>query len=137
MGEEALKIITNALPSSDWAKLTGLAVAGIFALALKGKFDGLPAWASSTIETRRRLHQVSSSCHAWVLYPHSLHSQCSLCDAYISTGLLLQAKTLLESSSEAMPEQRPNIIAQALSVRLNRPAGSVMTSDWVGKQPKQ
>ena len=107
MGEEALKIITNALPSSDWAKLTGLAVAGIFALALKGKFDGLPAWASSTIETRRRLHQVSSCRHAWVLYPHSLHSQCSLCDAYISTGLLLQAKTCWKAPVKRCPNSAP------------------------------
>ena len=66
--------------------------------------------------------------HGWILYPHSTYSQCSICQAWINTGVLLMAKSIGDKDLI--------IIAERPGINVDLKDEHIIVVDYVGKKPQ-
>lgn len=88
----------------------------------------LNAWLKRRDEAKRlaeRKESVITCRHAWTLYSISPFSQCSFCQAWISTPILLAARQLLT-------EDEPLILAENPTAVVTLPKGGFVVDNYRG-----
>ena len=99
-------------------------------LAFRVKFD-VNAWLKSRSEAKhlKEIGKRSEKCrHAWMLYPSASHSQCTLCQAWTSTAVLLSARQF------GREDMRPIIMGEMADVTVTHKKPYITVANYMGRR---
>ena len=100
----------------------------VVAIRVTIKLD-LNAWLKRRDVAKRlaTMKKLAETCrHAWTLYPSSPFSRCTLCQAWISTSILLVAREIMDEG--------PIILAEQQGVVATPQEGHIVVDSYMGME---